>query len=1097
MHRLRWIAAVFLLTTAALAQTFRGTLTGTVTDTQGAVVSNATVQLTNPATGTVQTVTTNGAGDFNFPELPVGKYAINVSSPGFATQKIQDIDIAVTKTTTLHVVLELGQQTTVIDVVANAVQTDTTSSSLVAVIDSKSVQEMPMNGRNFTQMIKFVPGANALTNSINGSRTTSINFQVDGSDNVDPWLGIVASNQGGIAGVAGGLIPIEAIDQFSMQSGGEADQGRNAGANSNMVIKSGTNNLHGDAFYFDRNEYFAAISPVAPVGSRKSLIRNHQGGFTLGGPIWKDRTFFFLAGEIQIAKANTAIVDTVLSDAWISAATANIAKYTDPTTGKPYAPNQLSLNLYNLLYPANTKSAAATTNNITMNNTANYNSFNGIIKLDHKFSDKQTLSVRYLGTTGKQTAPTGSYYADFFQTAPMHIHNFSVVHTYIFTPRLLNQVTLGTNYFLQTFNDANQNFNPQANAGLNLGLPQGTVLAAGSPTIILGGTSCPGVFDCVGATQPSGRTDVTGHITDNLHWTVGRHELKFGGEFRHSNVNQLYFSSARGTFDFDGSRGPWGGSGTQLGSVSDYLAGLVSNSADRLLQGNAQRVWTLNTVDLWAADNFKATQKLTLNYGVRYTIPGVIQAEANDIYMFVPGTTPGFQKGYYPNYYSGFAPRLGFSYSPFDGDRTVIRGSYGLFYDFPAMSSWISGTTTNNGASYAQNNPAGPDAAAIFSQSNVRWAVGVNPFVGASAPQVGAYGVNQNFKMPRSSTASLNVEQQLSKTTLLTVGYVGTFGRHLEVLYNINQPHISDLQAGMSLANARPYQQTSFTNMSSQFVGQRLLAINQLNFAANSNFHSFQATIRQAAWKGLITTFNYTWSKSMDYASTNTTPMNSYNLKADYGPSTFDNRHVLNGYVYYNLPKFTSKAPRLTQGYQLNALVQVTTGTPISPQYSTNVDGTGELKDRPNYTGVSPYVGGAQLASSTSTGRTYRFLQNLATNPSFTCPDVTKMSSTNPAACTVTAVNQYGNLKRDQFYGPIFHTIDFSLIKRTSITEKVTSEFRAEVFNILNLNNFANPSVTPTSSSFGLITNTRNAASAPGIGVGEPFNVQFAVKLSF
>jgi hypothetical protein len=1106
MLRLRWIAAVFLLTTAALAQTFRGTLTGTVTDTQGAVVANATVQLTNPATGTVQTLTTNGAGDFNFPELPVGKYALSISSPGFATKKIQDIDIAVTKTTTLHIVLELGQETTVIDVVANAIQTDTTSSALVAVIDSKSVQEMPMNGRNFTQMIKFVPGANALSNSINGSRTTSINFQVDGSDNVDPWLGIVASNQGGIAGIAGGLIPIEAIDQFSMQAGGEADQGRNAGANSNMVIKSGTNNLHGDAFYFDRNEYFAAISPVAPVGSRKSLIRNHQGGFTLGGPIWKDRTFFFVAGEVQIAKANTAIQDTVLSDAWIAAATANIANYTDPTTGKPYVPNQLSLNLYKLLYPANTKSAPATANNIIMNNTANYNSYNGIIKLDHKFSDKQTLSVRYLGTTGKQTAPTGSYYADFFQTAPMHIHNFSVVHTYIFTPRLLNQVTLGTNYFLQTFNDANQNFNPQANAGLNLGLPQGTVVGAGSPTIALGGSSCPSTFDCVGATQPSGRTDVTGHITDNLHWTVGRHELKFGGEYRHSNVNQLYFSSARGTFVFDGSRGPWGGSGSQLGSLSDFLAGMPSNSSGaRLLQGNAQRVWTLNTVDLWAADNFKATQKLNLNYGVRYTIPGVIQAEANNIYMFVPGATPGFQKGYYPNYYAGFAPRVGFSYSLFDGDRTVVRGSYGLFYDFPAMSSWISGTTTNGGASYAQNNPAGPDAAVIFNQTNVRWAVGVNPFVGASAPQVGAYGVNQNFKMPRSSTLSLNVEQQLSKTTLFTVGYVGTFGRHLEVLYDINQP----VASGTSTPNSRPYDSiTSYPNENPAFAVKPLTAINQLNFAANSNFHSFQTTIRQTAWKGLITTFNYTWSKSMDYASTNTTPMNSYNLKADYGPSTFDNRHVLNGYVYYNLPKFTSKAPRLTQGYQLNALVQVTTGTPINPQYSTNVDGTGELKDRPNYTGVTPYVGGVKLESSDSKGRTYRFLQNLASNPSFTCPDVTKILPSSPASCgtvdpktgkitSITNVGQYGNLRRDQFYGPLFHTIDFSLIKRTRITERVTSEFRAEVFNIFNLNNFANPTVTPTSSSFGIISSTRNAASAPGLGVGEPFNVQFALKLSF
>ena len=1088
----------------AFGQTFRGVLAGTITDVRGAVLPDAKLTLSNTQTGSVLKSQSNASGDFTFTELPVGKYALSISSDGFATKKLENIEVSVSKTTNLRIELEVGASQTVVEVSADleAIQTDTTSSALINVIDTKSVQEMPMNGRNFTQMVKFVPGANALTNSVNGSRTASINFQVDGADNVDPWLGIVASNQGGVAGVAGGLIPVEAIDQFSMQSGGEADQGRNAGASQNMVIKSGTNHFHGDVFDFDRNEYFAALSPVAAVNAHKPLIRNHQGGFTFGGPIRHDRTFFFLAGEFQIAKANTAIADTVVSDAWISAATENIAQYTDSSTGAAYAPNQLSVNLYKLLFPDSTKSADATTNNISMNNTADYNSYNGIIKIDHTFSDKQTLAVRYLGTTGTQTAPTSSYYAQYFQRAPMHIHNFSVVHDYIFSPHLLNQVTLGTNYFLQTFNDADQNYSPQTNAGLNVGLTQGTILAAGAPTINISN------FDITGATQPLGRTDVTGHISDNLHWSIGRHDLKFGGEYRHANVDQAYFSYARGSFIFDGSRGPWGTastaaggvsqSGTALGALSDYLIGTPSNSSGaRLLQGNTERVWTLDTEDLWAQDNFKVNSKLTLNLGVRYTIPGVIHAASNDIYQFVPGTNPGFVKGYYPNYWAGAAPRLGFSYAPFNNTRTVLRGSFGIFYDFPAMSSWISGTSTNGGATYAQNNPAGSNAAAVFSATGVRWSEDVNPFASAAAPQVGAFGVNQNFKMPRAAEVSFNVEHQLTNSTLVTVGYVGTFGHHLQALLNINQPKISDLQAGTSLANARPYQQTTFTNMNSNFEGKRLLAINQLNFVANSNYHSLQASIRQGLWKGIISNFNYVYSKSLDDASTNTTPRNSYDLKSDYGPSTFDNRHVLSGYVYYTLPKFTKFAPRLTQGYQVNALVQYTTGNPISPQYSTNVDGTGELKNRPNYTGVSPYVGGVKLYKSTSSARTYQYLQNPVSKPSFTCPDSDKISSSNPGACTTTVVNQYGNLSRDKFYGPNFRTVDFSLIKRTPVTQKISSELRVEIFNIFNLKNYANPTVTPTSSSFGIITNTRNAASAPGIGVGEPFNIQFAGKLSF
>ncbi len=1088
---------VFSFASSASAQTFHGAVTGSITDATGAAVSGASIVLLNPATDATLRFTTGRAGEFTFTELPVGTYTLTVSASGFQTRKIAAIDVAVTRIETFPITLSVGSEASEIEVTASGVQVDTESSALVTVVGSQAVEDIPLNGRDFTRLTHLAPGVSAITNSVNGSRTASINFQLDGADNVDPWLGIVASNQGGIASVPGGLIPIEAIDQFSMQAGGEADQGRNAGANSNMVIKSGTNNIHGDVFYYDRNEYFAAISPFAPVGSKKQLLRNHQGGFTLGGPIWKDHTFLFVAGEIQIAKTNAAIADTVVSDPWIAQATALIAKYNDPVTGVAYTPNPLSISLYNLLYPNATKGAPAilsgSTSNILASGTSNYNSYNGIIKLDQKFGQKQSLSLRYLGTTGTQTAPTASNYAEYFQTAPMHIHNFGIVHTYIISPRLVNTVTFATNYFLQTFNDANQNFNPQTNAGLNLGITN-PIIAAGAPSILITG------FDQTGATQPSGRTDVTGHVTDNFHWSLGRHELKLGGEFRHSNVNQLYFTSSRGTFTFDGSRGPWGGAGTPLSDLADFLIGAPSNSSGaRLLQGNAQRVWTFNTEDFWAQDDFKANRKLSLNYGVRYTVPGVIQANANDIYQFVPGTTPGFQQGYYPEYYGGIAPRVGFSYAPYANQTTVLRGSYGIFYDFPAMSSWITGTTTNGGAAFAQNNPAGPDAAVIFNQTNVRWNQNVNPFVGAAAPQVGAFGVNQNFKMPRATVVSLNVEQQMSKNTLFSIGYVGTFGQHLEVLYDINQPVANGTTTNLAAVDSasRPYQQTSFPGENAAFTAHKLAAINQLNFAGASNYHSLQTSLRKAPWKGLSGSLNYTLSKSLDDISSNTTPMNSYNLHQDYGPSTFDSRNVLNGYVLYSLPKFHSFAPRLTNGYQLNSSFTYSSGIPISPQYSTNVDGTGELKDRPNYTGVSPYATGTPLASNNANGRTYRYLQNLVSNPSFTCPGAVSTSTTNPASCPTTATGVYGNERRDAFTGPNFRTIDVSLLKQTNITERIHTELRAEIFNVFNFNNFANPTVTATSGSFGVISNTRNGINAPGIGYGEPFNIQFAAKVSF
>jgi hypothetical protein len=204
----RYLSTLFVLlaTVSSFAQTFHGTISGVVVDSQGAVISDAAVQLTNPATGLTLNTKSSKEGEFIFPELTVGMYQLTVSVGGFQTKKVDDINVEVSKVQNIKVELSVGAESTFIDVTANAIQTDTNSSALVAVIDSKSVQEMPMNGRNFTQMTHFAPGASALTNSVNGSRTASINFQVDGADNVDPWLGIVASNQGGIASVAGGLM---------------------------------------------------------------------------------------------------------------------------------------------------------------------------------------------------------------------------------------------------------------------------------------------------------------------------------------------------------------------------------------------------------------------------------------------------------------------------------------------------------------------------------------------------------------------------------------------------------------------------------------------------------------------------------------------------------------------------------------------------------------------------------------------------------------------------------------------------------------------------------------------------------------------------
>src|SRR5580658_8294818 len=258
----RLIFLFALLGATAVAQTFRGDLAGAVTDSSGAAVANAIVKIDSPSTGLSRATVANGSGDFLVAELPVGIYELTVAMPGFETKKVTGIEISVAKTTNVPVQLGVAAQAAQVEVSATAAALETTSSSLVAVVDDKSVQEMPMNGRDFTQMVKLAPGVSPISTSIDGMRTNGKNFQIDGADNNDAYSNAVAVNQGGVAGIAGTLVPIEALDEFSVETNASPDAGRNAGGAVQMVIKSGTNSLHGSLFFFDRNEALAARSPV-------------------------------------------------------------------------------------------------------------------------------------------------------------------------------------------------------------------------------------------------------------------------------------------------------------------------------------------------------------------------------------------------------------------------------------------------------------------------------------------------------------------------------------------------------------------------------------------------------------------------------------------------------------------------------------------------------------------------------------------------------------------------------------------------------------------------------------------------------------------
>ncbi len=1036
-----------------LAQTFRGGLSGIINDDSGAAIPGASIKILSKATGATRNVETNKDGEFQVSELALGLYTIEVSQQGFQTARIGDVEVVVSTNTVVNLQLKVASVTETVDISASTVvRLDTSSSTLTGIVAPKQVQDLPLNGRDFRQMIQLTPGV-TIAGSVNGSRTRGNNYQIDGADNNDAFQNASAVNQGGVSGIAGTLLPIEAIDQFSVQSGASAEQGRNSGGAINLVIKSGSNDLHGSAYYFNRNEYFAARSPVAPIGSRTPKIRNNQFGFSLGGPVIKNHTFFFMTYEGQLAKAANSLRTTALSDAWVDRGKAILTQFNVPLN--PVAVNLLTL------YPSYTKGLSATVNNFVSTDENDYNSHNGILKIDHQFNDRHNIAARYFGGTGDQTAyDGGSFFRQYFQVAPSRMHNYSVVQNSVLSPKLVNQAVIGVNYFKQTFDIADISGNP-GSLGLNTG-----VSVSGTPTINVT------TFSLIGGTGilPAGRIDTTWHITDTLSWELGKHQLKLGGEVRSAYLDVFYESRKRGVFNFDGTRGPWTNLTSAERAVADFLAGYTTpaNGA-QIVRGNPRRTYRQNSGDWFLHDSWKATQNLTLNYGVRYTFNGVLYDQEKALTNFLPDRglleVGKDLNGLYPKDLNNFAPRVGLAYALGKAGKTVVRAGYGIFYDIAAVSFFVSNGGGNGAASGVANNPGGQFPVYSLSLGGYNLTKDVAVFGTANpVPPFGVFAVDQKFRTPYIHNFNVNVQQQIARSTVLQVGYVGSIGTKLILTRNINAP----LPGTTGTAQARRPFNARFPTFSS---------ISLLESTANSNYNSLQISLTQSNWHGLSGSFVYTFGHAIDNSSEarSTLPANSYDIRSERGNSIFDVRHTLRSSFTYDIPIGLSALPkRLTQGWQLNSIFAFNSGTPLNILAGYNRSLSGDGNDRVDLIG-DPFA---------NTGGN-RFLNAAA----FSVP----RNATGGAI----ADGKFGTLGRNKFYGPGFHTVDASLFKTTAITERVKAQFRFEVFNVFNLVNWANPVTNFSSGSFGLLTNTRNGGSAPGIGLGEPRNVQLALKILF
>ncbi len=1082
-------AAVLTSSVVAGAQTYRGGIAGTVSDASGAVVPNAKVMLTNPDNGYTREMQSTSAGAYAFQDLqPNASYVVTVTSAGFGTVKVEKISVEPGEVYSLDPKLAVTGSESV-EVNAASISLDTESSTNNNVVNSVAVQNIPLNGRDYTQLIKLTPGYNG-AGSLNGARTNQNNYQIDGADSNDIWQNGAAANQSGVNGIAGVTIPLEAIDQFTVQSSGNAEAGRNAGSLISLAIKTGTNSIHGSAYYYTRNEFFAARSPFLLSSQRKPKLRNAQFGGSLGAPIVKDKLFGFVNYERQkfVIQSTSAATEPVA--AYVTAAS-NLLR------AHGHVVNPLSLSVLSLYPLGNAPGYAASISNYLEPQPQVGYSDNAIGNLLYNINSKQSLKLQAFVGTGRQTAPVGTYVYPYFEVAPDITQNFSLSHNDALTDRLSNQFLIAVGIFNQTFNDAVHNQNIPA-LGLNTGVTSPALF--GAPTIAI--TS----FDTTGATQPLGRKDYTGHITDVATWIKGKHELRLGGEYRRNYMDLQYQRNVRGSFTFNGTASSNSGiraiapagstpystdssfGGAEVRSLADYLAGYVASSS--FVQGNLRRDVYQNTYSAFVSDAYKVTPGFTLNYGLRYEYNGALSTTgvfsdyrpaasgANAFGLVQVGTsgTPSLYDASRLN----FAPRVGASLQA--NEKVVFRAQWGLYFDAPNFNGFFDNRPGNNGAVGPQANPFGATPVRTVSPTFYEWKTGVDPFDGTTgAPATyGLATVNQNFRTAYSQNFGVNTEVQLSRNTIFTVAYVGAVGRRLFNLSDINQAVLYTGAPGQIAGNTTAAVQSRRPINVAQPVASASIigAVNEIQSNGYSNYNSLQASIRTSSWHGLSGQAAHTWGHSLDVISSTRglAPQNSANLNGEYGNADFDVRSTFNGYLVYEAPQIGHRFAVFTKGWQGNLFTTAFTGTPFSIKVGSDISGTGENQDRVNYSG-GLYKGSSALISQAKAAPYAQFL--------------TATSFSNPAA------NTFGNSRRNNFRGPGFFTTDASLVKNTRLYEGVNFQLRAEMFNIANRINLANPTTTFSSGSFGRITATRNSGSATGIGPGEPFNVQFAGKIIF
>jgi hypothetical protein len=1051
------LAMCALCVAFADAQAPTGSVTGLVKDATGAVVKDAEVVATNVDTNVHYKTVSAADGNYVLPSLPIGHYALAITAAGFKSEQRTGITIIVDQHAELDFSLANGEVSDLVTVNADAAQTETESHEIGAVVDEQKIEQLPLNSRNFNTLAYIVPGVYPPVFGSNlgyrggfnvaGASEASNNFTLDGFDNNNEQLNVASFRPS-----------VDAIAEFKVLTGlYPAEYGRNSGGQVAVTTKAGTNQFHGVIYEYIRNQLFDASNYFIPAAQKPAFKRNQFGG-TLGGPIVKDKTFFFFAYEGLRLHQTLAALTTVPEAGWVS--TGNLASYpkqlNNPYTGTPIPGNNLSLlpqwtgqaalvgRALASYYPAPTAPTAAgvlPTNNYNFLPLRTETSNQYTLRVDQTFTEHDSAFGEYNYYNDESFEPSNSTCASrlvpgfgCYSGLPLALIGLSETH--IFTPHLLNIVKLGFNKYEQSRIQQDVNIPFNTTHGItnvfnsvvpdNIGVPSVTVTS----------------FAAVGGPPnlPQDLVNDAYQIGDQVIWSKGAHTFTIGVDIRRVQQNTFSVTSGRGVFAFSASTA----TPTTGYALADLLLGLPTTTSNNPY---APKIYVRTSgFNGYFQDDWKATPRLTLNLGMRWELATPFTSTNNQISSFNPTTgtlAVAGQNGVGRNLiqydYSKFLPRVGFSYSV--AKNTVLRGGYGINAGTPP-------TFTGIGNLYYNPPMRAPQT---FTSSTASQITLANPFpTGSAALASTLAAIDYHFITPYIQQYGVGIQQQLTPNTLLDVSYLGSKGTHLVDAQDINQPIAQAAVTTVAGVNAlRPF--PTYGN------------ITQYQTRAASSYNSLQVKLDKRLSRGLSVLISYTLGKSLDNSSGyNAVSQQNGNLTRDYGHSDFDSLNRLAVSPIYQLPFGAGKqflthgiGSVLAGGWQLSGIYQIQSGHYLTPLYSANVSNTYNLRDRPNVTG-NPNTGPHTTKAWFNTG--------VYSKP----------------------LDAFGNAPRNSILSPAYQDFDATLARNFALPRKGNLQFRAEFFNIVNHPNFDPPSVTADSTAFGTISTAE-----------DPREMQFALRITY